>query len=605
MKPCRSKHNRLERKWLFNNFENSLSKGQILIANYCIAVKSTISICPFGTFLIPSDAASDILHVYDNGGLRAWNNKVFLMNALTASCIPQLPSHFSQDESSVMMDPTSRKQFPPQASLSETDLGRAAAEFLASSIERRKRGRTLSGNGAEYVRKRSNGQPVDMDIARKSLRSLIHDSPSFQQLVRFEEHLDLSIMRKQQAINEATKMDSHCESRIFRLYIFNSYRSQPGGEGVTAEDVPSWSLRIQGKLLPKGEGNSGGNTSLLNNQSTPGLNGKGGTPSTSSMGLQTSGTSAGEADTLSEVPSVIAGAVPRCSDVFSKIVVELDKDVYPINNTVEWTRNDREPASDGFEISRAGSQELTARVFLYVDHRPPRFRTSAELFQLIGIESETRSAVFAYILQYVKKHQLQSSENLTTVRLDAGLKSLLRLGNQQVEAAQVVQLKQLFAVVKSHLAPLEPLVIEYDMKLSGDIVDNQDCYDIPVNVANMSVFESGRKTGAFGRSVPNSPEFDVLCERHMAALEKIAHHKKRREFLQKFCANPVQFINHLILNQTRNMKVRGGQGSHTPDEDLYTGLYQEEWVHEAVPRYLLRKAIADTAEDTAENSLKS
>lgn len=490
--------------------------------------------------------------------------------------------------------------------MSETDLGQAAAEFLASSTERRKRSREASGNSTELLRKRASGQTFDMDLGRKSLRSLIQESPSFRRLVQLEEHLDLCIMRKQQAIKEAIRGDEHCEQRSFRLYIFNTYRSQPGGEGVTSEDIPSWSLRIQGKLLPKAKGATPDDVPpSYTSGPAPFVNAGNGSINTSTMG-NSQGDNAqapGEIeDGTAEVPSVIKGDAPRCSDVFSKIVVELDRDLYPTNNVIEWSRNDRELSSDGFEISRSGSQEFTARIFFFVDHKPLRFRMSHELSLLIGVESETRSGVFASVWQYVKKHRLQCVDNRGAVRLDAGLKSLLGVGNQLIE---VVELKQLFAIVRNHLAPLEPIMIEYDVKLSGDVVDNQDCYDIRVNVSDTSLLESGRKAGIFGVQVANSTEFEALNERHLVALEKLAYHKKRRDFFHGFCASPMQFINHLILSQTRDLKVLSGHTGRNPEEERRADMYQQEWVHEAVPRYLLRKAIADTAEDTIENGLKS
>lgn len=490
--------------------------------------------------------------------------------------------------------------------MSETDLGQAAADFLASSTERRKRSREASGNSGEPLRKRANGQAFDMDLGRKSIRSLIQESPSFRRLIQLEEHLDLCIMRKQQAIKEAIRGDEHCEQRCFRLYIFNTYRSQPGGEGVTTEDVPSWSLRIQGKLLPKAKGTSAEEVApSFASGSVPSTNVGNGSNNTGAMGNAQSGSqqTSGEIENgIAEVASVIKGATPRCSDVFSKIVVELDRDLYPTNNIIEWSRNEREFSSDGFEISRSGSQEFTARIFFFVDHKPARFRISHELSQLIGVESETRTGVFSSMWQYVKKHRLQCVDNRSAVRLDAGIKSLLGTSNQHVD---IVELKQLFAIVKNHLAPLEPIMIEYDVKLSGDVVDNQDCYDIRVNVSDTSLLESGRKAGIFGMQIANSTEFEGLNERHMVALEKLAYHKKRRDFFHGFCASPVQFINHLILSQTRDLKVVSGHSGRNPEEERRADMYQQEWVHEAVPRYLLRKAIADTAEDTIENGLKS
>lgn len=534
------------------------------------------------------------------------------------------------------MNSASGNPFPSQVSLTEEDISKAAAEFLSSSTERRKRSRASVTTPTDLTRKKGAAQPVNMETARKSALALVQESPSFKRLIELEEQLDLAIMRKQQAIREVLKAETYSESRIFRLYIFNTYRSQPGGEGVTSDDVASWSLRIQGKLLPKGVGASGeavpatvldANGSLTNT-TTPssGVTNNtahtniGGGANAVSNGQHNAGASGGGApfaqkgpgaggvDGVSGTPatpdnkSVITGADPRCSDVFSRIVVELDKEIYPKNNIIEWKRSDHDVASDGFEVSRAGSQEFTAKIYLFVDHKPTRYRLSAELSRLIGTQYETRPGVFSSIWQYVKKHRLQCMDNRAAVRLDAGLKTLLGPANKNVET---VKAQTLFALLKSHMGPAEPLKIEYEVRLSGDVVDNQDCYDVHVHTTDVSMMESARMAGVFGLPLSHSSEFEVLNERHLQALEKVAHHKKRRDFFEGFCANPVQFINHLILSQTRDLKVLGGSTGRNPEEERRAAFYQQQWVHEAVPRYLLRKAIADTAEDTNENGLKA
>lgn len=531
------------------------------------------------------------------------------------------------------MDNSALRQSISGVPLNERDVGRAAAEFLASSTERRKRGRvpTVNGSTLDPPRKKLEmGGPrhVDVSAARKSAIALMRESPSYKQLVEMEERLDLAIMRKQQDMKEALKSQYQTESRVFRLYLFNTYRSQPEGAGVTEEDVPSWSLRIQGQLLPKGEepassvqktpaeaanaqapqqmrtideANSSAQVAPISSTVASGHAGTtAAAPAPGITGTNTGATSQHIAS-HGESQSILAGPPPKCSDIFKRIVIELDKELYPENNLIEWKRNDKEPSSDGFEISRAGSTEFSAKIFLYVDQKPERYRLSYALSRLLAVRTDTRSGIFSAVWQYVRKMRLQCVDDRTAVRLDDGLKTLLGPANAAVE---VLKLQQLFSVVKSHMGPPEPLMIEYQVRLSGDVVDNQDCYDIQVDVQDTTLEESARKSGLFGLSFPPSANFKILNEKHLEALEKISQHKKRREYFEGFCSNPVQFINHLILSQTRDLKVLGGSTGRNPEEERRASFYQQQWVHEAVPRYLLRKAIADTAEDTLESGLK-
>lgn len=535
------------------------------------------------------------------------------------------------------MATTTGRTSSPNPTLSDQDVGKAAAEFLSSTTERRKRARQAPGpNGTEPPRKKpdtSKSHNLTLDVARKAAAELIRESPSYRKLVRMEEKLDLAIMRKQQSIKETLKSNFFSESRVFRLYLFNTYRSQPNNEGTVEEDVPSWSLRIQGHLLPKSEEpaptplsidaiNRSSMTEaqkapvgvactatvplgpavppLQNNPMATSIPGRAPDQYPSPQGhLPVPGPNS--AAPPHEPQPALRGPPPKCSDIFKRIVIELDKELYPENNLIEWKRNDKEPSSDGFEISRSGSKEFTARIFLYVDHKPERFRLSHVLWRLIGVKTDTKKGVFAGVWQYIKRMRLQCVDDRSAVRLDSGLKSLLGPANANVE---VLRLQQLFAVVKSHMGPQEPLMIEYNVMLSGDVVDNQDCYDVQVNIQDTSLIESARKAGVFGLELPHSAEFESLREKHLMALARIAEHKKRRDFFQGFSSNPVQFIHHLILSQTRDLKVLGGSTGRNPEEERRSAFYQQQWVHEAVPRYLLRKAIADTAEDTAENVSK-
>ena len=521
-----------------------------------------------------------------------------------------------------------------QSTLSDREIKNAATDFLASSTERRKRSRSQLVNEADKKRREAQQKTINVEAARKSAIQLARDSPSYKKLVELEERLDLAIMRKQQDIKEGLKNDFQSESRVFRLFLLNTHRSQPGTNGVTEDDVPSWSLRIQGQLLPKGEeskSNGGEKNSEMNeNEQPPTMSHpsispvhirmsndpmiQGGTAGLA-MGAQNMGNlmnpqhpiqTMGPMGGMNPIQglaqqSILNGPPPKCSDVFHRIVVELDKELYPENNLIEWKRNDREPSSDGFEISRAGSKEFTAKIFLYVDQKPEQFRVSPLLCQLIGLSNGSKASIFSGVWQYVKMKKLQCVDDRTAVRLDPGLKTLLSPANINIE---VIKIQQLFALIKGHMGPPEPIVLKYNIKLSGDVVDNQDCYDIQVNVQDTTLLESARKAGVFGMELEQSKDYEILNETHLGALERLALHKKRRDFFEGFCSNPVQFINHLILSQTRDLKVLGGNTGRNPEEERRASFYQQQWVHEAVPRYLLRKAIADTAEDTVESGLK-
>lgn len=586
----------------------------------------------------------------------------------------------------------------------DADVPRLAGDVLAAHSERRKRSRAPVPDGgyapyaarsAEPERKRRpSSSAVNVAAAKAAAAALIRESPTYRRLNETEERIDLAIMRKQQDIKDALKARTYTRTRTFRLYVFNTFRSQPDGAGdrsgsdtgadaastgagesdadrvgdaapatqggapdsprktgVTPLDVASWSLRIQGHFLPDAppglspqpvqpSAPDAADTAaapsdrlatdtdvrppvaadVMNHLAPMGAaTGAGSAPDAASApaasGTAPASSSAagappapGPTPVPAAAPAPAPGAAPaypatptllKCSDVFKKVILELDKEVVPRNNLIEWNRVDGEPASDGFELSRAGDTDCNVRIFLYIDHKPERFKLSFALGRLIGVKTDSRSGIFLAVWEYIKKAQLQCSDDRTSVRVDEGLQTLMP---QSYTNAQTIKLQQLFEVIKMHMCPPDPIQIEHVIKVSGNVVENQACYDIQVELPDESLQESARQAGTFGLTYPNSAEFIALNDKHLEALEKVGHHKRRREFLESFCANPVEFINHLILSQTRDLKVIAGNSGRVPEEERRSSFYQQQWVHEAVPRYLLRKAIADAAKKAADDT---
>jgi chromatin remodeling complex protein RSC6 len=580
---------------------------------------------------------------------------------------------------------------PDGVRLTAGEMSQAAAELLTQQSERRKRGRPpMSAGGsagggsmassvdsgqaadgsesAEKKRKVANGTAtggtVNVAVAKKAAAALIRESPTYKRLIDVEERIDLAIMRKQQDIKDALKTKSYTTTRTFRLYLFNTYRSQENWNGeepmvtdsavsdenanntesVTTRDseerpnatgdVPSWSLRIQGQLLPPTveqkepiavvAEHTGANLTSTAGHSVP-AGGSLAAPEARDLTVQTNVTQAGP--DLSEptkqeqpvqealpspppppppppyVPPVQArpdgGKTQRFTDVFRKIVIELDREVYRDRNLIEWNRNEKETPADGIELTRPGEKECKVTVFLYVDHKPERFKVSLGLSRLIGVRQDTRSGIFMAIWQYIKKLKLQCADDRASVRIDSGLKTLMPAAFVNFAT---IKLHQLFEVVKMHMGPADAIQIEYNVKLSGNVVDNQDCYDVQVDLPDDALKESAQAAGIFGLTYPNSAEFIALNDKHTEALELLGFHKRRREFFESFCADPIGFINDLIMSQTRDLKVIAGGTGRNPEEERRSSYYQQQWVHEAIPRYLLRKAISDASKKVNESA---
>ena len=112
---------------------------------------------------------------------------------------------------------------------------------------------------------------------------------------------------------------------------------------------------------------------------------------------------------------------PRFSNFVKKVVVELKRDesLYPQGNIIEvcynkhshpqWEKKPGEPESDGFEIKRRGDTDVPVKILLYLDRHPEKFKLSPSLGHLLDIHTDTMPNVLVAIWQYVKVSFLHRS----------------------------------------------------------------------------------------------------------------------------------------------------------------------------------------------------
>ena len=65
-----------------------------------------------------------------------------------------------------------------------------------------------------------------------------------------------------------------------------------------------------------------------------------------------------------------------------------------------WTCSEKsEAASDGFEVKRCGSADVSVKVTLALSGGPDRFQLSDELAALLGVKVDTRPRIIAALWQ--------------------------------------------------------------------------------------------------------------------------------------------------------------------------------------------------------------
>lgn len=195
-------------------------------------------------------------------------------------------------------------------------------------------------------------------ILPQRIRELVPESQAYMDLLAFERKLDQTIMRKRVDIQEALKRPMK-QKRKLRLYISNTFNpAKPDAEDSDGS-IASWELRVEGKLLDD--------------------------PSKQKR---------------------------KFSSFFKSLVIELDKDLYgPDNHLVEWHRTPTTQETDGFQVKRPGDLSVRCTLLLMLDYQPPQFKLDPRLARLLGLHTQSRSAIVQALWQYVKTNRLQDSHD--------------------------------------------------------------------------------------------------------------------------------------------------------------------------------------------------
>eukprot|EP00166_Cyanidium_caldarium_P000567 ctg_1223.g398 len=423
--------------------------------------------------------------------------------------------------------------------------------------------------------------------------------------------------------------------RTLRLYVYNTYRGQ-GGE---TETPPSWVLRVQGSLLHAPALPALALTSFFHRvvlEVDP--DNVAGQQETFEW-VAPRDTARCSAQWASATPVRQSEEGPAATTAAAALPSRPEA-VRPTARTTAGSSSTPSQWADGFEVQRQGETPVEVRLFLFPAHLPPRYRLSAALAELLAVEEDTLGGALVTLWYYVKRHGLLHPEMRGVVMLDDKLRRVF--GESAVRAAQrwqppgapdeaaggyeliLLRLSQLCDLVRQHLAPLPPIEIRYRVQLSGIV--QHDCYDIDVDVdaellegASAEAMTAGSvalNTGTTGSGNAAAAANVAVGPRHQttpatttttlyaahpkvarwqaatdAAVERLHCARLRRAFFAHFAESPVEFLRDLLVSHTRDRLLLQGKSGRFPEEERRSGLYHQQWVHEAVPRYLWRQLL--------------
>ncbi|KAK4426058.1 SWI/SNF complex component SNF12 [Sesamum alatum] len=401
--------------------------------------------------------------------------------------------------------------------------------------------RTMEASAAARRKK----QKLPEKQLQERVAAILPESALYTQLLEFESRVDAALTRKKIDIQDALKTPTYIQKTL-RIYVFNTFANQvrtipkkPNAE------PPTWTLKIVGRVSEEG------------------------TDSDQAAMMQKS-----------------SSLYPKFSSFFKRVTITLDQKVYPDNHLIIWD-SARSPAPhEGFEVKRKGDQEFTASIRLEMNYMPEKYKLSAALMDLLGIEVDTRARIMAAIWHYVKARKLQCPDDPSSFNCDPQLQKVF--GEGKMKFTSVTQ------KITPHLFPPQPIHLEHRIKLSGNSPVGTACYDVLVDVP----FPIHRELNALLANTEKSKEIEACDEAICTAIRKIHEHRRRRAFFLGFSQSPVEFINALIDSQNKDLKVVAGEASRNAEKERHSDFYNQPWVEDAVIRYLNRKPSTDAPSST-------
>ncbi|XP_067391817.1 SWI/SNF-related matrix-associated actin-dependent regulator of chromatin subfamily D member 3 isoform X3 [Emydura macquarii macquarii] len=233
----------------------------------------------------------------------------------------------------------------------------------------------------------------------------------------------------------------------------------------------------------------------------------------------------------------------KFSSFFKSLVIELDKDLYgPDNHLVE----------------------------------PPQFKLDPRLARLLGIHTQTRSAIIQALWQYIKTNKLQDSHDKEYINCDKYF--------QQIFDCPRLKFSEIPQRLTNLLLPPDPIVINHIISVDPNDQKKTACYDIDVEVED----PLKGQMSSFLLSTANQQEITALDNKIHETIESINQLKIQRDFMLSFSKDPKGYIQDLLRSQSRDLKVMTDVVGN-PEEERRAEFYHEPWSQEAVSRYFYCK----------------
>ncbi|KAK9477963.1 hypothetical protein V1514DRAFT_332471 [Lipomyces japonicus] len=409
----------------------------------------------------------------------------------------------------------------------------AQAQHAAAQVQLEKR----------YLRR-----PVERSIPAK-IETLVPNATLYRELRELEQNLDSTITRKRLDVEDALTRKSK-ERRKFQIFVSNTAIDQPWQTVDRLDEnafdfdmgtIPSWALRIEGRLVDDNDNEHSNDDNF---------------------------------------PQQSSNERKKFTEFFQSIAIELDrpKELYPEGNIIIWNqqpKNAQAPPQimlDSIDIKRKGDTDVNAKISFYLSSSPERYKLSPPLSNVLGgLKEDTKHGIVRGLWEYVKYYNLQEGDERRFIRIDGALAALFP-GQERITFPLIIE------QVNAHLLPLDPIVINYTIKVNTELTQLEQPLEIEVDVES----PQRKNLEQLLINYNNQDEILALDDQIGITIQELANSKLRRDFFAQMAHDPAGFVDRWVGSQARDLEIVLGDRELQSEDVRRSNFYTNDVLEESV-----------------------
>lgn len=398
-------------------------------------------------------------------------------------------------------------------------------------------------------------RPTDIAIPH-SIDPIVPEVDLYRRLHDAEKRVDIFTTRKMNDLSD-TLVKVPRKKQLLRIFVYNTAENQPWqqpaqqqptslipGQARTSSETPSWTLRVEGRLV----------------------NGQDATDPT-------------RRKFSSFISGISVDLIPNDQNQ-----TQLDNGLPPLQptsipkeNVIEWHENSDPKIKgvefDGLDVKRTGSENIKARITIQPKEYPVKLRASPDLSRLLGVSETTQHDAVYAIWQYVQLNNLQAAEDKRIINCDENLSKLFGVPR--------FNFKDVIEFLSKHLLPNRPIELEYLIRVDrattlGDVV-----IDIEVPVEDLSVQETW-KVESKKLVAEHDEAIKELNTKIILGIQGLHTSHRKYQFYEKLSKDPANFFQEFTESHSKLLKILAGDEGYNEETVRRSEFYTDEMLAENV-----------------------